>query len=214
MLVELHPVQDDEAPPVVGVAGHERLGKIIQAGAVDHHLRLSDRVDERPARGVPQDKDRPPLGPVEKRLPHVAVDHQFPRSQDLAQLILGVAMDGDLQPIHSGPQVIARASINIDPRPLRSRAQAAPDEPLAPAPINDELSPAEVVCASEKAGRALFALRPKIPRHPRRGPVLRGRTPGGSPGWPDPACGTPLPGRNPARVRRRIAFPGSPAESP
>ncbi len=105
--VERDAVEDDEAAAVERVAGHERLGQEVQARAVDDHARPADGVDQRPAGGVAQHVDLAALGAVHERLAHVAVDDQLAALHDLAELVLGVAVDVDLQAVDAAGQVVA-----------------------------------------------------------------------------------------------------------
>ncbi len=81
---EAHPVQDDEAPAIEGVARHERFRQVVQAGAVDDHAWFPDGIDQRPAGGIAFDEGLPALGAVHEGLPDIAVHHQAPGGHDLA----------------------------------------------------------------------------------------------------------------------------------
>ena len=128
VIIEFDAVQDHETAAVVRVAGHEGLGQKVEAGAVDDHLGSADGVDERPSGRVAQHIDSAAFGAVHERLAHVAVDDHFPLLDDLAQLVLGIAMHRDRQPINAGTKIIAAAAINIYGHIVGFRAQAAADD--------------------------------------------------------------------------------------
>ena len=111
-------------PPVVRIAGHERLGQEVQRRAVDDHPRPADGVDHRTAGGVAHDVALAALGPVEERLAHVAVDDQLAALGDLAELVLGVAVDVGLQPVHARGEVVAGIVVAVHAQAVGGRAEA------------------------------------------------------------------------------------------
>ena len=113
ILVEADAVDDGEAAAGVRIAGHERLGQEIQRRAVDDHPRPADGVDHRPAGGIAHDVALAALGPVEERLPDVAVDDQLAALGDLAELVLGVAVHVGLQPVHARGEVVAGVVVAV-----------------------------------------------------------------------------------------------------
>ena len=158
-LVELHAVEDDEAAAVERVAGHERLGEEVEAGAVDDDARPADGVDQRPAGGVAEDVDVAALGAVQERLADVAVDDELAALHDLPELVLPVAVDDDREAVDAGGQVVAGAAVDVDAHVLRFRPQAAAGEALPAIAVADEAAPAQLVGATHQDGVAVVALR-------------------------------------------------------
>ena len=93
-------------------------------------LGFAHGIDERAAGGVAQNINRAAFSPVHESLPRIPVDDQFAGFDNLSELVLGVAVDGNSQPIDAGTQVIAGAIIDIDGHAFGQRAQAAADKAL------------------------------------------------------------------------------------
>ena len=98
--VEVDPVEDHEPAALERIAGHERLRQIVQGCAVDDHTWPPHRIDEGPPGCVPQDVDLTAFGPIQERLPRVAVDGEFAGLQDLADLVLRIVMHVHLYSVH------------------------------------------------------------------------------------------------------------------
>ena len=161
-VVEFDAVQDDETAAAIGVAGHEGFGEEVEAGAIDDHAGFADGIDERPAGRVAEHIDHAALGAIQERLAHVAVDDHFPLFDDLAQLVLGVAMHGDGQAVNAGTQIIAAAAVNFDGHIGGFRAEAAADVSLADAIEADEMPPAFHERVHQQLRVAVAAFRRKI----------------------------------------------------
>ena len=78
---------------------------------------LSDRVDQGPSCRVPHDIGNAALGAVHIGLADIAEDNQLPVLHNLAELVLGIAVDVDLHPVDTGRQVVAGSPVDIDPTP-------------------------------------------------------------------------------------------------
>ena len=143
----------------MGVAGHEGFGQKVQAGAVDHYPGAAHRINEGPAGGVAQDIDVPALGAVHEGLPHVAMDHQLAPLHDLAQLVLGVAVDGDGHAVDARGQVVAGAAVGVDLDVIGVGPEAAAEETLTPVAVGEELPPAELEGLAEETGVTAVAFR-------------------------------------------------------
>jgi len=95
-----------------------------------------------PAGRVAEHVDHSALRAVHKRLAHIAVDDHFSPLDDLAKLVLGVAMHRDFQPVHARTQIIPAAAIDINDHVFGFRAEPAADVALADAVETDEAAPA------------------------------------------------------------------------
>jgi hypothetical protein len=135
--------------PVQRVPGHDRLGQVVQTGAVDDHSRFPDGVDERPSGGVAEDVDASSLPAIHESLPDIAMDDQFARGEDLPQLILPVAMDGHAGAIQSGGEIVARAPVHIDLDAVGAGPEAAAEEALPVRPEDQKPLPALLRAVAE-----------------------------------------------------------------
>ena len=158
-VVELQAVEDHEAAALERVAGHEGLGEVVEAGAVDHDARLADGVDQRAAGGVAPDVDLAALGAVHERLADVAVDDELAGLHDLAELVLRVAVDVHLQPVDAGGLVVAGAVVEVDAHADGVRPEADPVEALPDQVVGDEALPAEAERVDDQLGVAVLQLR-------------------------------------------------------
>ncbi len=86
--------------------------------------RPTELISGRPA-ALPRTKIAAALGAVHEGLADVAVDDQLAALDDLAQLVLGIAVHGDRQPVDAGGEVVAGAAVDIDGHVVGVGSEAA-----------------------------------------------------------------------------------------
>ena len=121
--IEGNPIQDDEASSLVGIAGHKGFREKVKGGAIDDHPRLSYGIDQGPSGGVSEHVNLAAFRAVHEGLPDVSMDHKLSGLQDLAKLVLAVAVDLDLKTVKARAQIVARGPVGVDPDALGVRSE-------------------------------------------------------------------------------------------
>ena len=88
---------------------------------------------------------------------HVAVDDHLAALGDLAELILGVAVDVYFQTVDARAQVIARIVVAIDPQAVGCRAETGAVEPRAAGVVMDDVPPTQMIGLDGQRRIAVFA---------------------------------------------------------
>jgi hypothetical protein len=99
------------------------------------------------------------LGSVKKGLTDITIDHQFSALDDLAQLILPVAMQVYLGAIQTGTGIVADIAVEINPKVGRVRPEAAGRKSPAPPVKGNQVLPSEIVCQVHPSCRTILSFR-------------------------------------------------------
>ena len=77
------------------------------------------------------------------------MDDQLAALGDLAELVLGVAVDVDFEAVHARAEIVARVVVAVDPEAFGLGAEAGGVKTGAPAVVVDQVSPAAFVCGAD-----------------------------------------------------------------